>query len=259
MEKLKVLIVDDEPLARERVRDLLAGDNEIGEVFEAANGLEAVKWLETSVPDILFLDIQMPHLNGFQALEKIGKEKARQIPAIVFITAYDQHALQAFEFYALDYLLKPFARERFTETSSRAKNQVAKFNGENGNEQVVDLLEELTGKPKYLKWITVKKNDRILLYRTEEVQWLGANANYVLLQFEENSELIRETMDSMEKQLDPQTFIRIHRSTIVNINFIKEIQVWFNNEYRILMKSGKMLTLTNTYRERFMKFFKQHS
>lgn len=260
-EKIKVLIVDDEPLARERIRDLLAGDAEIGVIAEAENGRAALEKIAASLPDVLFLDIQMPHLDGFQMLNALGAECARQIPAIVFVTAYDSYALQAFEFYALDYLLKPFARERFAETLERAKAAVrrppaAPPNSENN--RVADLLEELArGKKKTLEWITVKKNERILLYRAADIQWIEASANYAQLQFAETRETIRETMDNLEKSLDAQTFIRIHRSTIVNVNFIKEVQLWFQNEYRIVMKNGKDFILTSRYRDAFMKFFKR--
>lgn len=254
-QKINVLIVDDEPLARERIHDLLALDAEIGAVEEAENGRAAVGKIAERPPDILFLDIQMPHLSGFQVLETLGADEFRKISAIIFVTAFDDYALQAFEFYALDYLLKPFARERFAETLERAKQRI--FGEAKDESAIAEMLTRLSGREKKLEWFTVKKNERILLYRAEEAQWIEASANYAALKFAENTELIRETMDNLEKQLDSRTFIRIHRSTIVNVNFIKEVQVWFQKEYRIIMKNGKAFVLTNRYRDNFMKFFRK--
>lgn len=255
---MKILIVDDEPLARERICDLLAQeDAAVNEIREAANGQAAVAALKTNLPDLLFLDVQMPYLNGFEVLQSVGAEVTEKIPAIVFVTAFDRYALQAFEFHAVDYLLKPFTRERFAETLERVKRQISAAGRQTEQAKMLNLLEELTGKPKPLEWITVRKNERILLYRTADLQWIEAQANYALLKFAETSELIRETMEGLEKQLDPRAFIRIHRSTIVNVNFIKEIQIWFQNDYRIIMTTGKDFVLTNRYRDKFMNFFKK--
>lgn len=256
--KLKILIADDEPLARERLRDLLAGDAEIGAVAEAKNGRETIEKILSDPPDILLLDVQMPYLNGLQVLETVGAAVLQKIGAIIFVTAFDAHALRAFDFHALDYLLKPFARERFAEMLNRAKNQIRLKSQAAEIGKISRLLENLTDgeKKKPLEWITVKKNERIVLHRAADVRHVEASANYAVLQFEKERETIRETMDNLEKNLDPQIFIRIHRSTIINVNFIREVQTWFQNEHRVVMKNGREFTLTSRYRDAFIKFFK---
>lgn len=256
--KLNVLIADDEPLARERLRDLLAADAEIGAVTEAKNGRETVEQILENAPDILFLDVQMPHLSGLQVLETLGAESLQKIGAIVFVTAFDEHALRAFDFHALDYLLKPFARERFAAALTHAKTQVRLKNQSSEVGKLIKLTEDLTKreKPKTLDWIMVKKNERIVLRRAAEIRYIEASANYAVLQFEKERETIRETMDNFERRLDPHTFIRIHRSSIINVNYIKEVQTWFQNEHRVVMKNDKEFTLTARYRDAFMKFFK---
>lgn len=256
--KLNVLIADDEPLARERLRDLLTTDAEIGAITEARNGSETVERILEDAPDVLFLDVQMPHLSGLQVLETLNAENLQKIGAIIFVTAYDEHALRAFDFHALDYLLKPFARERFFEAFERAKAQIRLQNQGAEIGKIKDLIQNLANerKAKPLEWFTVKKNERIALHRAADVRHIEASANYAVLQFEKERETIRDTMDNLERSLDPQIFIRIHRSTIVNVNFIKEVQTWFQNEYRIVMKNGREFTLTSRYRDAFMKFFK---
>jgi two-component system LytT family response regulator len=254
---MKILIVDDEPLARERIREMLKKQTGIESIAEAENGGEAIKSVKKQQPDIVFLDIQMPGMDGFQVLETLGARVLKQIPAIIFVTAYDQHALRAFEFHALDYLLKPFDRERFAETFRRARTQIKNHTENDSNERILNLLEQMNSAPEYLEWLTVKKDERIRLFKTEDVQWIEAQGNYVLLKFAENSELLRETMDGIETQLNPRLFMRIHRSAIINVNFIKELQVWRRGEYRVVMRGGKAFTLSRGYRNRFDEFLKK--
>lgn len=252
---MKILIADDEPLARERIREMLKNDSEIVSINEAANGEEALNSIKTGKPDIVFLDIQMPGMDGFEVLENLDANTLRQIPAIVFVTAYDQYALRAFEFHALDYLLKPFDRERFDETLRRAKASVKKQDGEM-NKRIVQLLEQINNEPEFPEWLTIKKDERIKLLKIEDIEWIEAQGNYALLKFKESSEMLRETMDKLEAQLNPRTFVRIHRSTIVNINHIKELQVWSRGEYRVMMSGGKAFILSRSYRSRFDDFIK---
>jgi len=254
---MRILIVDDEPLARERIREMLKKETEIEFIGEAANGAQAIENIRTQKPDIVFLDIQMPDMDGFGVLETLGAKTLAQIPAIIFVTAYDQHALKAFEFHALDYLLKPFDRERFRETFKRAKAQINQHAGDEPNQRILDLLEQLNSAPEYLEWLTIKKNERIILLKVEDIHWIEAQGNYALLKFKESSQLIRETMDNLEAQLNPRMFVRIHRSTIVNINQIKELQVWSPGEYRVVMQGGKAFTLSRGYRHRFDAFLKK--
>ena len=254
---MKILIVDDEPLARERIRTMLKSVHDTDIIFEAANGGEAIDLISSEFPDVVFLDIQMPDMSGFQVLQALDANQLSLIPAIVFVTAFDQYALQAFSFHAIDYLLKPFDRERFSETFRLVKERVKQKSGEEYNQRIFSLLEKMNAVPEYLEWITIKKDERIMLFRVEDVHWIEAQGNYVLLKFKENSQLLRETMDNLESQLNPRTFIRIHRSTIININQIKELQVWARGEYRVIMKSGKTLTLSRSYRNRFESFIKK--
>lgn len=254
---MKILIVDDEPLARERIREMLKKETDVEFIAEAANGGETVKNIKIHRPDIVFLDIQMPDMDGFQVLETLDRKTLSQIPAIIFVTAFDQHALRAFEFHALDYLLKPFDRERFADTLKRAKLQINNQAGDDSNRRILNLLEQMNSAPEYLEWLTIKKDERIKLFKVEDVNWIEAQGNYVLLRFKENSELMRETMDNLETQMNPQMFVRIHRSTIINVNRIKELQVWRRGEYRVIMNDGKAFTLSRGYRQRLDDFLKK--
>ena len=254
---MKILIVDDEPLARERIRQMLKRQPDIDSVAEAANGTEAVSLIKSGRPDVVFLDIQMPDIDGFRVLESLGPKTVSQIPALIFVTAYEQHALRAFEHHALDYLLKPFDRERFSDALNRAKRRVLDGSAPSG--RILDLLRQLNSEKQYLEWVTVKKDERILLLKTADVHWIEASGNYVLLKFQEASHLIRDTVNHIETQLDPATFIRIHRSTIVNVHQIKELQVWSRGEYRVVMKGGAAFTLSRSYRDRFDAFFNKRA
>ena len=253
---MKILIVDDEPLARERIRELLKRERDIASISEAANGGEALEKIYTDRPDVLFLDIQMPDMTGFDVLASLDKNLLAQLPAIVFVTAYDEFALRAFDFHALDYLLKPFDRKRFTDTLRIARERIAHSRGNGSDQRLLSLLEELNAKPSYLEWLTIRKDERILLIRTSDIQWIEAHGNYVLLKLDGVSHLMRETMDKLESQLDPRVFLRIHRSTIVNVNQIKELQAWARGEYRVVTFAGPAFTLSRGYRARFDEFLK---
>lgn len=254
---MKILIVDDEPLARERIREMLKKETDVELIAEAENGGEAVENLEKHRFDIVFLDIQMPDMDGFQVLEKLGVEKLELIPAIIFVTAYDRYALRAFDFHALDYLLKPFDRDRFGATLKRAKAQLDDRPEPGTSRRLLNLLEQITSVPEYLEWITVKKDERIRLFKTEDIHWIEAQGNYARLKLAENSELLRETMDGLENQLNPRVFVRIHRSAIINVNHLKELQVWRRGEYRVVMRDDKIFTLSRSYRARLDEFLKK--
>lgn len=253
---MKILIVDDEPLARERIREMLKNEPQIEFIAEAGDGGEALALIRASKPDIVFLDIQMPDINGFEVLEKLDAQQIGTIPAIVFVTAYDQHALRAFEFYAIDYLLKPFDRQRFAETLNLAKERIRQQTGGEYQRRMLDFLEKINPAPEYLEWLTVKKDERIKLLRADEVYWIEAQGNYVSLKFEDGAEMLRETMDKLEAQLNPRVFVRIHRSAIVNISQISELQMSARGEYRVVMRGGKTFALSRGYRSRFDAFLK---
>ena len=249
---MKVLIVDDEPLARERVRRHLRDEPGVEIVGEAGNGREAVSAIEEKTPDLVFLDVQMPEMNGFDVLKALEENK---IPAIVFTTAYDKYAIQAFEFHALDYLLKPFSRERFSRAVRHAREQLENSR-QSGNidERLVSLLENLKAK-KYLERIVVKNSGRVFFIKTDEIDWIEAAGNYLKLHVGRDAHLIRETMQSIEAKLDPEKFFRIHRSTLVQIDRIKELHPLFGGDYAVILRNGTELNLSRNYRERLPELF----
>lgn len=245
--RLRTLIVDDEPLARDKIRMLLAKDREIEIVGECANGHEAIEAIEKESPDLLFLDIQMPGVDGFGVLESVGPER---VPGVVFVTAYDEHAIHAFEVHALDYLLKPFAQKRFNEALVRAKDQLRKHSGGGLSQQLLALLGDLHGAPKYLERLVVKSSGRVFFMKVNEVDWIEAAGNYVNIHAANETHLLRETMNGIEMHLDPKRFVRIHRSTLVNIERIKELSPLFHGDYVVTLMNGTRLTMSRSYRSK---------
>lgn len=241
---LRALIVDDEDLARQRIRHLLLKEPDVEVVGECAHGVEAVRAIEALAPDLVFLDIQMPELDGFGVVEAVG---ADHMPATLFVTAYDQHALRAFEVHALDYLLKPFDPERFRAALDRARRWCAT----GGRPDLSGLLEGLRKERPWLDRVLVRQGDRHVLLRCGNIQWIEAEDNYVRLHVEGTSFLLRQTMAGILQRLDPAQFRRIHRSAIVNLDFIRELQPWTSGDHLVLMKDGTKLTLSRTYRDHF--------
>jgi len=248
MDKIRTLIVDDEPLARERIVDMLVGDAEVAIIGECGDGLAAVAAVEAHKPDLVFLDVQMPELDGFGVLEAI-----EQTPVIVFVTAYDQYALRAFEVHALDYLLKPFDRERFDKALRRAKRQIERERAGTMNRELAALLADLKSRPKPLERLVIKAGGRVFFLRVDEIDWIEAAANYVKLHAGGEAHLLRETINGLAAKLDPDKFLRVHRSIIVNLERIKEMQPWFHGDYVIIMQDGAQLTSSRNYREQLRK------
>jgi two-component system, LytTR family, response regulator len=248
MDKIRTLIVDDEPLAREKIVDMLVGDAEIEIIGECGDGLAAVATIEAHKPDLLFLDVQMPELDGFGVLEAI-----EQTPVIIFVTAYDQYALRAFEVHALDYLLKPFDRERFDKALQRAKHEIERERSGTMNRELVALLADLKSRPKPLERVVIKAGGRVFFLRVDEIDWIEAAANYVKLHAGGEAHLLRETINGLAAKLDPDKFLRVHRSIIVNLERVKEIQTWFHGDYVIIMQDGAQLTSSRNYREQLRK------
>jgi two-component system LytT family response regulator len=246
--KIQALIVDDERLARKRIRSLLKNERDVEVVGECADGAEALAAIRKQSPDLVFLDVQMPEMDGFQVLQEVGGDR---MPAVVFVTAYDKYALRAFEVHALDYLLKPFDEDRFGEALRRAKEQV--LGGSNGelHGRLIALIEHLRSGERYVDRLLVKASGRVLFLKTEDIDWIEAAGNYVRLHVGKESHLLRETMNTIETRLDPAHFLRIHRSTIVNLDRIKEMQPWFSGEYVVLLKDGTELRLSRGYRDKF--------
>jgi two-component system LytT family response regulator len=243
--RIRALVVDDEPLARAMIREMLESDSEVEIVGECANGREAVEAIKSSTPDIVFLDIQMPEIGGFQVLESMDPN-AR--PYVIFVTAYDQYAVRAFEVHALDYLLKPFDRERFEGAWQRAKSQIKLDRTSRRDQDIIALLEELKAGPRYLERLVIKNGGRVFFLHVQDVHCIEAEGNYVRVYDNQKGYLLRETISSLAEQLDPKQFLRIHRSAIVKIDRIKEMQPWFHGEYRIIMENGKQLALSRNYR-----------
>jgi two-component system LytT family response regulator len=244
---IKVLIVDDEPLARDRLRQLLEGDEEVEIVGEAGRGQDAVAAIKSLAPDLVFLDVQMPEMDGFAALEALETEP--RLPMVIFVTAFDHHALRAFEVSALDYLLKPYERERFEQALRRAKDALKQAFDNRQQRRIIAMLEELKGGGRRLEWLSVKVDERVLLLRVSEIDWIEAEGNYVRVHTGKQSHFLRETISGLEEQLDPTTFVRTQRGAIVNVNRIRELHVWTRGDYRIVLHDGTELTLSRHYRE----------
>lgn len=242
---IRALIVDDEPVARNYIRDLLKEDKIVEVAGEASDGLEAVKAAVVLKPDLIFLDIQMPGMDGFEVLEHLHQVIQSHI---IFVTAYDKYALRAFEVNAIDYLLKPFERKRFRKALERAKKIILSSKDRDFEKRMNAFVLEMKQERKHLKRLLVKSRGRIYFVRADDIQHIEAAGNYVSLWVAGTEHLIRETLNSIEKRLDPEKFVRIHRSTIVNIDFIREIQPQSSGEYVLLMSDGRKLTLSRTYK-----------
>ena len=251
-EKIRTLIVDDEPLARRNLRVLLEKDPQIEILDECRNGREAVKAINALSPDLIFLDIQMPELDGFDVLARVGAE---QIQAIIFVTAFDQYALKAFEVHALDYLLKPFDDERFAFALRRAKSQIEAREINRVSKRLLALLEERqsladsSAEKNYLTRLMIKASGRVVLLKVGEIDFIEADGNYAKLHVGRKAHLLREKMHDLEGRLDPAKFVRIHRSVIVNLDRIKEMHPHFNGDYVVVLEDGRQLRLSRTRRE----------
>ena len=244
---IRVLVVDDEPLAREKIRGMAADDPDLHVVAECSNGAEAIEAVRSMRPDLILLDVQMPEVGGFAVLEALKDE---WLPPVIFITAYDHYAVRAFEFHALDYLLKPFDRERFQTAIERAKRQIRRDSGARMDARILALLEEMRETPRYSERLVVKTGGRVFFLNTDEIDWVEAEGNYVSIHTGKKSYLLRETITGLESQLDPKEFVRIHRSAIVRLDRIKELQPWSHGEYHVLLQDGTRLTLSRSYREK---------
>ena len=250
MKKLRTVIVDDEPLARERLASLLSAEQDIEVVAQCRDGEEAVGAIDQHAPDLVFLDVQMPGLNGFEVIEAVGGEK---MPLVIFVTAYDQHALRAFQVRALDYLLKPFDRERFKDALQRARTHIQRDETGDLGRRLLALVKDLRRDQPKTDRLVVKSGGRLFFLRTDEIDWVEAAGNYVRLHVGPTSHLLRETMNAIEGRLDPEKFFRIHRSRIVNMERIQEMQPWLNGEYAVVLRTGTRLTLSRGYREKLQE------
>jgi two-component system, LytTR family, response regulator len=243
--KIRTMIVDDEELARERLRDLLSKEPEIEIVGEAADGRGAVDLIEKLKPDLLFLDVQMPELTGFEVLSAIENP-----PNVVFVTAHDKFALKAFDVHAVDYLLKPFDRGRFQTALQRAVEKIRGKKTEETRAALSAVLEEVKPAAKPVERLLVKTQGKVLLVKASDIDWVEAADNYVTLHIGKDSHMMRETMNSLEARLSSEKFMRISRSTIVNVERIQELQPMFHGEYIVVLKGGTKLTFSRSYRDK---------
>jgi two-component system LytT family response regulator len=251
MSNFKVLIVDDERLSRRRIRRLLTLEPECEVIGECANGIEAVAALSKSRPDILFLDVQMPELDGFDVIRALTTSR----PLIIFTSAYEDYAIKAFEVHAFDYLLKPFDGRRFLESLQRAKLRVLQDRAGSSDNKLFEMMENLSKNSPARNVpapdrIAVRNNGRVVFVKLEEIDWIEASDNYACLHCGRETHVIRETMSELEARLNPSSFLRVHRSAIVNLDRIKELQPWFRGDYRVILRDGTELTLTKNHREK---------
>jgi two-component system LytT family response regulator len=246
---MNVLIVDDEPLARAGMRLLLEEEAAITSIAEARNGAEAVEMIRARRPDLLLLDVQMPEMDGFGVLNALGAEN---MPPVIFVTAHDKYAIQAFEVNAIDYLLKPATRERFQQALARVRERVNTQGSDNQN--VLSLLQQLSAPPKYLARVALRSAGKISFASTDDVMYLQAAENYVQLHLKAARHLLHVPIATLESSLDPAVFLRIHRSLIVNVRHIEVLETGPHGEYIVVLKNGARLQSSRSYHEKIKRW-----
>ena len=246
---IRVLIVDDEPLAREGVRLHLAREAGVVIAGEAPDGRRAVAMINSMKPDLVLLDVQMPLLDGFEVVESVA---ATYLPTIVFVTAYDQYAIKAFDVHAVDYLLKPFTLERFQAAMRKAREEIAARGTLDSRQRLLQLIADRAGPSAHLQRFVIRSGEGYELVPAADVVSFEAQGNYVRLRTEGGQHLLRITMAELEKRLDPQRFARIHRSTMVSIDRIKEITPAWHGDFEVLLADGQRLRLSRNFRERLL-------
>ena len=250
MEKVKCVIIDDEKLARDLVKNYLSDIEHVELVEECKNGFEGIKAIQTHNPDLVFLDIQMPKINGFEMLELLENP-----PSIIFTTAFDQYALKAFEVNAIDYLLKPFAKDRFDDAVKKALSNI--YQNVDTNDSIDKLKQQIDEKDEYLNRIVIKDKSKIAVLPTEKIIYFEAQDDYVQIVTEDSKHLKQKTMKYYEAHLDPTLFLRIHRSFILNINYLKDIELMEKETYRAILKNGKNLAISKTGYAKLKETFNQ--
>jgi two-component system LytT family response regulator len=245
---VRVLVVDDEAVARRRIRRLLAAEPDVSVVGECADGASALKAIAGEKPHIVFLDVQMPELDGFEVVQSVPPT---ELPSVVFVTAFDRYALRAFDVQAIDYLLKPFTRERFRTALSRARARL----DTRGDGNIAALVEHLRATNRYPTRLAVRAADRLIVIDWRDVDWLEAADNYVTLHVGAKEFLLRDTLAAIEKRLDPERFARIHRSAIVQLDRIVELHPASHGDVDVVLRGGARLVLSRTWRERVQRLF----
>jgi two-component system LytT family response regulator len=243
---IRVLVVDDEPLARRAIRRFLSKHAGVNVIGECGDGESAVCLIREKKPDLVFLDIQMPEMDGFHVLSEVG---ADEMPVTIFVTGYDRYALRAFDANAIDYLLKPIGKDRFERALTRAQRRIAGEFKYDEAHRIISSLERLAAVQTYPDRLAIAKNGRVQFVATKDIDWIEADGNYARLHVGKREHEFRETLTSLEEKLNPAEFLRIHRSTIVNIQRIKEIQAWFHGHHRVLLQNGTELRMSRYQRE----------
>jgi two-component system LytT family response regulator len=245
------LIVDDEPMARTVIRYFLAEAGDIEVVGEAGDGTAAVRLIETTPVDLVFLDVQMPEFDGLDVVEAVG---ASRMPLVIFVTAYDKYALKAFEVHALDYLLKPFSRARFEEALDHARRYLAMAKMDREfRSKIKSLLQDIQEAEPHTRRFFIQSRGKARFLKAEEVEWAEAAGNYVLLHVGKDEHILRQTLGELEKKVDPRAFVRVNRSSIISLEAVREIQPHFHGEYVLILKNGDRVTVTRFFRDRFRK------
>jgi two-component system, LytTR family, response regulator len=252
VQTLRVVIVDDERPARAKLRRYLAAEPDFDVIAEASGGLRGVEVIRVTHPDLVFLDVQMPDLDGFGVVEALAGDPA---PYVVFVTAHDRYAVRAFEVHAFDYLLKPVGADRFAKVLERVRREVARKDGPALAERVARLVEDLRGVPRYAERILVTEGERGVPVDVDRIDRVEADRNYVTLHAGSDVYRLRGTLEGLERKLDPSKFVRVNRSTLVRIDSIKEVHPWFHGEYRVVLVDGTEVTWTRTHLDRAAEIF----
>lgn len=250
---ITALVVDDEPIARRAIVRLLREDRDIALLGECGDGASAVAAIRGQSPDLVFLDIQMPAMTGLDVVAEIGAER---MPAVIFVTAYEQYAVRAFETNAVDYLVKPFSRDRFAATLRRAKARLQAANGDSA--RILQALETLRQRDRYLERIPVRIDEHVAFINVDDIVWIKANRNIVELHLTDRIHEMRETMTTLATRLDPRYFARIHRSAIINVRRVKTIHPWFNGHHVVTMDTGQQLRMSRYQHEAFLRLATIH-
>ena len=245
--KIRTLVADDEPLGRSLVRQLLAADPEVQILDECTNGAETIDAVQRHLPDLLFLDVEMPALDGFEVLARLRPD---QLPVVIFVTAFDAFALKAFEAHALDYLLKPLAEDRFMEALKRAKTFLVGQQRDDIRARLLGLTRELSKPSNVISRLAVECEGRVMFLKTQEIDWIQADGNYLHFHVQKQKYLLRGRISELEKKLAPEQFFRIHRSTIVNLDHVKEFQPLFKGEGVVVMRDGSRLDASRNCSQR---------
>lgn len=249
---LRALVIDDEPLARKALLRLLKNEPDINVIGQCSDGESAVETIRRTNPDLVFLDVQMPEMDGFRVVETIG---ASQMPVTIFVTAFDRYALDAFDANAVDYLLKPFAADRLARALRRARDRCTGRQDREAAQRLFSLLDRTRSQSDYAQRLPVSVRGRILFVSVADIDWIGAEGNYACLHASRKIYEVRETMQSLMDKLDPRDFVRIHRSTIVNVRRIREIRPWFQGSHIVQLNSGEELRMSRYQREAVERLF----